>query len=238
MLVKSIAALAALTFAANVAAEPMPYQPSMMKTSVRDLFGIVRRQDDSGYQPEQTVCGSGNTCAEACGAGYETCVSKDSAVHCFNPIAGEICCPDLSGSSCDKGYYCTADSKGETWCCPNGMDTAACAAAYSMTGGLVSQTPPPATSTSTSSSTSTTQPPTTTTSSSSSLSSSSTSSTESSTSKPSFLPSSSIVQTNTTSISTVKPPKPTQTKVDEGAGSVVGPATAFVFLAAGFAALL
>jgi len=243
MLVKSIAALAALTFAASVAAEPMPYQPSMMKTSTRALFGIVRRQDDSGYQPEQTQCGSGNTCAEACGAGYETCVSKDSAVHCFNPAAGEVCCPDQSGSSCDKNYYCTADTKGETWCCPDGMDTAACAAAYSMTGGLVSQTPPPVTSTSTSSSSSSTSKPPTTTSSSSSSSSSSSLSTssstaESSTSSPSFVPSASSIQLNSTTVSTVKPPQPTQSKVDQGAGSVVGPATALVFLAAGFAALL
>ncbi len=97
MLVKSVAALAALTFAAGVAAEPMPYRPNMMKTSARDLFGVVRRQD-AGYQPTQTVCGTGATCAEACGAGYTTCASSDSQTHCFNPTAGELCCPDGSGS--------------------------------------------------------------------------------------------------------------------------------------------
>ena len=97
MLVKSIAALAALTFAANVAAEPMPYKPSVVKTSARALFGIVRRDD--GYQPEEAVCGDGNTCEEACGAGYQTCAPANDQIHCFNPTVGEICCPDLSGST-------------------------------------------------------------------------------------------------------------------------------------------
>ena len=97
MLVKSIAAFAALTLAAGVAAEPAPYKPSNMKMSVRDVFGIVRRQDNPGYQPEQAACNTGATCAEACGAGYETCASGDNAIHCFNPTAGEVCCPNQSG---------------------------------------------------------------------------------------------------------------------------------------------
>lgn len=98
MLVKSFSALAALAFAAHVVAEPMPYKPKLMKTSVRELFGVVRRQDSPGYQPTAAVCGTGNTCAEACGAGYETCASSDEQVHCFNPTANELCCPDQSGS--------------------------------------------------------------------------------------------------------------------------------------------
>ena len=95
MLVRSVAALAALGLAV---AEPMPYKPSMMKTSARSLFGVVRRQE-SGYQPSQSYCGQGATCAEACGAGYTTCASSDSQIHCFNPDAGELCCPDGSGST-------------------------------------------------------------------------------------------------------------------------------------------
>ena len=98
MLVKSISALAALAFAAHVAAEPMPYKAQVMKMSVRELFGVARRQDTPGYQPEQAVCGIGNTCEEACGAGYTTCASKDNQVHCYNPAAAEICCPNQSGS--------------------------------------------------------------------------------------------------------------------------------------------
>ncbi|KAL2166475.1 hypothetical protein VTG60DRAFT_2735 [Thermothelomyces hinnuleus] len=248
MLVKSIAAFAAFTLAANVAAEPMPYKPTLMRTSTRALFGIARRQDDSGYQPEPVKCNNGDTCAEACGAGYETCVSNDDLTHCYNPTVGEICCPNQSGGSCEKGYYCTADKKGETWCCPEGMDVEACAAAYGLPGGLVSQTPPPATSTSTSTSTSSTSTSSTTTTKPSTTSSSShsTSASRNSTSFvapstttiPTFVPSSNPIQINSTSVSTVSPPQPTQSKVDEGAGSVVAPATALVLLAAGIAALL
>ncbi|KAH6632670.1 hypothetical protein F5144DRAFT_621383 [Chaetomium tenue] len=245
MLVKSVAAFAALAFAANVAAEPMPYRPTMMKTSTRALFGIARREEQPGYQPEEAMCNDGNTCEEACGAGYQTCSSTDSQVHCFNPTVGELCCPDQSGNSCEEGYYCTADTKGETWCCPEGMDLAACAAAYSVTGGLVSQTPPPATSTSTTStstSTSTTKAPitttTTTSSSSSTVARNTTSVAVDSPTSAVLLPSASSIQSNSTSVSTVKPAQPTESKVEEGAGNIVGPATALVLLAAGFAALL
>ncbi|KAH6634546.1 hypothetical protein B0J18DRAFT_406182 [Chaetomium sp. MPI-SDFR-AT-0129] len=248
MLVKSIAALAALTFAANVAAEPMPYKPTMMKASARSLFGLMRRDDHSGYQPEQTMCGDGNTCAEACGAGYETCSSVDSQIHCFNPAAGELCCPDKSGNTCEAGYYCAADVGKETWCCPDGMDLAACAAAYSVTSGLVSQTPPPATSTSTSTSKSSSKTTSTKTKHSSTTSTTSTSTKHTSTSASttsfssssiSLLPSSSIIPANTTAVSSVQIPQPTESHPTEGAGNNLAiPASALVLLAAGFAALL
>jgi len=97
MLAKSITALAALTFAVTVAAEPRPYKPQM-KMSVKQLFGVVRRQDNPGYQPEQAVCGDGNTCEEACGAGYQECASKDLEIHCYNTAAAQTCCPNKSGS--------------------------------------------------------------------------------------------------------------------------------------------
>lgn len=99
MLVRSLAAVAAFAFAANVAAEPMPYKPANMKMSSRELFG--RQEGTPGYTPDQAACGTGSTCAEACGAGYETCASTDSQIHCFNPTAGELCCPDKSGSKCN-----------------------------------------------------------------------------------------------------------------------------------------
>ncbi|KAJ4357129.1 hypothetical protein N0V85_009515 [Neurospora sp. IMI 360204] len=145
MLVKSFTALAALALAAQAVAEPIrmqvPYKANKVhKTSVRQLFGVVRRQDNPGYQPEQTVCGTGNTCSEACGAGFETCASKDDSVHCYNAGAAQICCPNASGSSCDAGYYCAADNQQETWCCPNGMGLEECAKAYGVDSGLVSQT--------------------------------------------------------------------------------------------------
>lgn len=99
MLAKSISALAVLAFAAHVSAsEPMPYKP-IMKMSIHQMFGFSRRQTD-GYQPTQSVCGEGATCAQACGAGYTTCASKDSTIHCYNPDAKQTCCPDNSGSMC------------------------------------------------------------------------------------------------------------------------------------------
>ncbi|OIW32203.1 hypothetical protein CONLIGDRAFT_260797 [Coniochaeta ligniaria NRRL 30616] len=150
MLAKSVSALAVLVFAAHVSAsEKMPYKP-LMKMSVHQMFGLGRRQAD-GYQPTQSICGEGATCADACGAGYATCASSDTTIHCYNTAAKQTCCPDNSGNSCDDGYYCTADTAAQTWCCPNGMDLVACAAAYSVTGGLVSETAKPTTSSSSSS---------------------------------------------------------------------------------------
>lgn len=42
--------------------------------------------------------------------------------------------------SCSDGYYCTADSEGTTYCCPTGMSLSDCAASYSLTVSLHSQT--------------------------------------------------------------------------------------------------
>ncbi|CCC08113.1 hypothetical protein SMACR_01663 [Sordaria macrospora] len=202
MLVKSFTALAALALAAQAVAEPIirtPYRANKVhKTSVRQLFGVVRRQDNPGYQPEQTVCGSGNTCSEACGAGFETCASKDDSVHCYNPAAAQICCPNASGSSCDAGYYCAADNEKETWCCPEGMGLEECAAAYGVESGLVSQTAEAISSTSTSTSTSSTSSVATSTS--SVATSTSTSSTVVSTTTTS-----SVVVTTTSTSSSVIP---------------------------------
>jgi len=144
MLAKSFSALAVLALTANVAAEPLrPYQPQVMKMSVRQLFGVVRRDDKNpGYQPEEAFCGAGNNCQEACGDGYTTCASKDSEIHCFNPSAQQTCCPNGAGDSCEAGYYCASDKKQGTWCCPDAMDLEACAAAYEVKGGLTAQTPP------------------------------------------------------------------------------------------------
>ncbi|KAK4178192.1 hypothetical protein QBC36DRAFT_110215 [Triangularia setosa] len=244
MLAKSITALAALAFAVNVAAE-QPYKPQLVKMSTRSLFSIGRRQDAPGYQPEQAVCGEGNTCEEACGAGYTTCASTDNQVHCFNAQAAQTCCPDQSGNSCDAGYYCTADKAGETWCCPNSMDLEACAAAFEVTGGLVSQTPP-ATSTSTTSSEVISTAPPTTTSASSSIFFGGKNSTSAAITTSSGLATASASATGGASNSTVSlgtspspsAPAPSVTSIAEGAaGNLVAPASALLFLA-GLAALL
>jgi hypothetical protein len=120
-----------------VAAEAQPYRLAAIPG-----MSLMRR-DTMGYQPEQTKCGEGNTCAEACGAGFDQCPSEDGLAHCFNAAAKQNCCQNGSGQSCDDGYYCTQDTSKETWCCPNDMDLAECAAAYTITGGLATVTPTP-----------------------------------------------------------------------------------------------
>lgn len=250
MLAKSITALATLAFALNVAAEPQPYKPQLMKMSTRQLFAIGRRQDTPGYQPAQAVCGTGATCEDACGNGYTTCSSTDKQVHCFNSLAGQTCCPDLSGNSCDAGYYCTADKTGETWCCPDSMDLQACAAAYSVTGGLVSQTPS-VTSTaasSTAAAPSTTEAPSTTSAASSSsiiISSSSVFGGKNSTTAAvqttssgtaSLVPSASIPASNTT-VSIITSPSPSVSRIAESAANLAAPLSGLMLLA-GLAALL
>ncbi|KAH8786658.1 hypothetical protein BGZ57DRAFT_950725 [Hyaloscypha finlandica] len=120
---------------AVAAAEPAPYK--LGKMSMNQAFGLMRRQ--AGYQPTQTICGPGPDCASSCGAGTSQCASSDGDRHCYNPTV-EHCCPDGTGNSCDAGFFCTSDAEGGTWCCPDGMSLAACAAAYSLTGTLVSET--------------------------------------------------------------------------------------------------
>jgi hypothetical protein len=169
MLFRAAASVALVACVSHAAAEPKPY-----KLAVMPVLGMsLMRRDTSGYQPEETQCHEGNTCAEACGDGFTQCPSTDDAIHCFNPAAAQSCCSDGSGNSCDAGYYCTHDTSLETWCCPDSMDLAACAAAYSVTGGL--ETPEPTTSTPTSTST---PPPTTSTTSTSTTTTSSSTTTK------------------------------------------------------------
>ena len=87
---------AAILLAAAAQADRSPYKVSSMSTSA--LFGISRRSEE-GYQPELAVCGDGNSCAEACGDGYENCRSTDSNFHCYNPGEGETCCGTVDGGS-------------------------------------------------------------------------------------------------------------------------------------------
>lgn len=142
------------TLACQVAAMEGLGKPTLAKMSVKDML-LGKRQVDGGYQPDTTFCGVGTTCAEACGAGYEQCASNDEQTHCFNSGSSQTCCPNQSGDSCDAGYYCTADTVGVTWCCPNGTSLDDCAAAFSVTGGLSSQIPAATSGTTTIKSTST-----------------------------------------------------------------------------------
>jgi hypothetical protein len=179
MLFRTATSAAILAFAASASAKPQPY-----KLAVMPLSGLsLARRDTNGYIPEETVCGDGNTCAEACGGGFTQCASNDAATHCFNPEAGQACCSDGTGNSCESGYYCTHDNALQTWCCPDSMDLTECAAAYSVTGGL--ETPEPTTSEApTSTSVSSETEITTTTTSTTSTTSSTTSTTPVSTSTP------------------------------------------------------
>ncbi|KAH6659350.1 hypothetical protein BKA67DRAFT_652581 [Truncatella angustata] len=143
-----------------------PYKPELARMSVKAML-LGKRQEDGGYEPDTTFCGTGTTCAEACGAGYQQCSSSDDQVHCFDAASSQTCCPNNSGDSCDAGYYCSADTTGATYCCPNGSSVEDCAATFSVTGGLSSQIPGPTlttTLTSTSISTVVVPRPTTTTS--------------------------------------------------------------------------
>jgi hypothetical protein len=100
---------------ALAAAEPAPYTIGVI--SLNPAFGLAKRQ--AGYAPTQTFCGPGADCAASCGAGYVQCDSTDGDTHCYDPGVQQTCCPDGSGNSCDEGYFCTSDSTGGTWCCPN-----------------------------------------------------------------------------------------------------------------------
>lgn len=94
MMFKSVTAVAFLAVASHALAD----EAATFKMSARELFGMGRRQTDTGYTPTDTFCGMGATCAEACGAGFEMCASNDNSIHCFNAQAKQICCPDGSGS--------------------------------------------------------------------------------------------------------------------------------------------
>ncbi|KAK3997381.1 hypothetical protein QBC44DRAFT_93988 [Cladorrhinum sp. PSN332] len=249
MQIKTITtALAALAFASDVAAKLQPYKVQEVKMSTRQLFGVVRREEP-GYQPESAVCGSGNTCEEACGSGYQTCASVDSEVHCFNKDAGQICCPDKSGNSCDAGYYCAADKAAGTWCCPDDMNLEECAKAYKVDGGLIAQSAAPEPTTSSSSSAA---PATTSESSASSAEATTSSSTSTSAAASTtifsekhtsvgtvtYAPSSTFPASNTTSISSFSSPSPTVSRIAEGAAGVIGAPVSALLLIAGLAALL
>jgi len=83
------------------------------RASYNGLHQIMKRRD----------CGRGNTCAEACGPGYEQCVSPTL---CYNPTAGDQCCSN--GGYCPKGEYCAKTSTGRSVCCTDGVSLADCGA--------------------------------------------------------------------------------------------------------------
>ncbi|KAL1864193.1 hypothetical protein Daus18300_007790 [Diaporthe australafricana] len=151
---KKLTIAAFVAIASQAFAEPMPYKPVKAFLSAREIFGLDRRDTDV-YHPKQSVCGVAATCSEACGSSFAQCASTDNQMHCYNSGANEACCPDGTGNSCEAGYYCAADSTGQTVCCPEGSDLATCASKYSVAGGLHFETKTPTSSTVSSTSTST-----------------------------------------------------------------------------------
>ncbi|KAK7699175.1 hypothetical protein SLS64_011804 [Diaporthe eres] len=131
---KKLTIAAVVAIASQAFAEPLPYRPAKAFLSAREIFGLGRRDTDV-YHPKQSVCGVAATCSEACGASFAQCASTDNQMHCYDSGAKEACCPDGSGNSCEAGYYCAADTTGQTVCCPEGDDLTTCASKYSV-GGL------------------------------------------------------------------------------------------------------
>ncbi|KAI2464536.1 hypothetical protein F4781DRAFT_68448 [Annulohypoxylon bovei var. microspora] len=238
MLFQTVSSIAILALAGQVIADPVrqPYKLKLARMSARSIFGLDRRSDD-GYSPEQQFCSSGDTCAEACGKGFDQCPSKDGMVHCFNKAGNQTCCPGQTGDSCDKGYFCSADDKGNTWCCPDSMTLKQCAAAYSLPGSLIVPTP-----------TSTSKPPSSTkasaTKSATSLkivaSAPATGDYGSTTTEPPSTPATSTaVPAATSSSSSPSPTPPANGLVAAGSHSIHIPVTGAMLLAvAAFAALL
>ncbi|KAI1142355.1 hypothetical protein F5Y05DRAFT_223423 [Hypoxylon sp. FL0543] len=250
MLFHTVSSIAVLALAGQAAAEPLrqPYKLKFARASPREIFGLARR-DDGGYSPEQQFCDSGRTCAEACGKGFAQCASNDGVTHCFNQAAQQTCCPGMTGDSCDKGYFCTADERGATWCCPDNMTLKECAAAYSLPGSLTAALP---SSTSTTKKPSSTHSSTTHASATKSATSTKTTSTEiaesttvsadngsQATETPSPSASNTPAAPATTAASSPSPTPPVNGIVEAGSHSIHAPISGMMLLAAvAFAVLL
>lgn len=102
------AGLAALQLAGAVAAEPADgafyqwLQPRAAQLEGSLHWGLEARQQrgdyNPGYNPEFGSCGSGKTCSDACGTEFEACnATTGLSLFCFNPGAGQKCCPNGSG---------------------------------------------------------------------------------------------------------------------------------------------
>lgn len=64
----------------------------------------LKAKRQSGYHPEFNNCGTGSTCEEACGDGYQTCLALGSnALFSYNADAGQTCCPGAQGRTSGSG---------------------------------------------------------------------------------------------------------------------------------------
>lgn len=208
---QSIAAAACLAVATNAANSNAVFGYSALE---------VRADNSTVYVPTQTACGMGDTCAQACGASYDMCVSNDESIHCFDKVK-QKCCPGGKGVSCDEGFYCADNAKGEQICCPEGKSLDQCA------GAVASLVPVPL-STATPSSTAVTQNVTIAT----------TGAIVKSTGASSGIAKPTLGVTSTKSGSSSAPTGEPATVPPAGAGSAVTPAGMVVLAVAGLVALL
>lgn len=129
---------------------------NLRRMTFLELAGLEERQTITHY------CGEGDTCAEACGAGYETCISYPT---CYDAAAGDVCCSDgskcrfespctddadIAAAYCPAGTYCT-----DVACCDNGVSLEECGASMTLSTVAPSPTSVSSVSTETTSSTST-----------------------------------------------------------------------------------
>jgi len=106
----------------------MKLQVTLLCFSLLSCLEVTAFQHRTAYNALHTLmkrryCGQGNTCADACGAGYEQCVSPTM---CYNPTVGDQCCS--TGEYCPKGEYCAKTSSGAAVCCTDGVSLADCGA--------------------------------------------------------------------------------------------------------------
>lgn len=95
MICNTAYALLAVGLVSQALAEPFG-GPEFARMSTRDILGLQRRAIE-GYAPTEQLCGSGDTCAEACGKGFRQCASTDGLTHCYNRTKKQTCCPGGTG---------------------------------------------------------------------------------------------------------------------------------------------
>lgn len=89
-------------------------------------LNVLEKRQDQQFQPTTTTA-TGDTCADAFGAGYETCREATDSTNrlCYNPSIGQTCCSNQY--ACPSGSFCLNSGN----CCPNGLDPNTCAAMIS-----------------------------------------------------------------------------------------------------------
>lgn len=89
-----------MRFNSITAAACLVVATSALNSSPEAIFGYsnieARADNNTVYVPTQTLCGMGDTCAQACGASFDMCPSNDESIHCFDK-QNQKCCPGGKG---------------------------------------------------------------------------------------------------------------------------------------------